>query len=122
MARPAAKKKPLEPLTGRQRKHLRGLGHHVEPIVQIGHQGLTDAVAKAVDEALEHHELIKVKVGKNAPDPDRPAIADQLKDRLRCHVVQTMGRVITLYREASDEERRTITLPAVRPDEPEEEE
>ena len=115
MARP----RPLTPLTGKQRRHLRGLGHHVEPVVQIGHQGLTEAVAKAVDEALEHHELIKVKVGKNAPEGDRPALADQLKDRLRCYVVQTMGRVITLYREAKDEERRVIKLPVPRADDPE---
>ena len=50
----------MEELSGAQRKHLRGLAHHVKPVVHVGKNGVTDPVLQEVEEALDSHELIKV--------------------------------------------------------------
>ena len=107
------KRRPSENLTGKQRRHLRGLGHALDPVVQVGHQGLTAPVAKAIDEALEHHELIKVRLGKNAPEREQDDVGASLEDKLGCHVVQEIGRVMLVYREAKEPEDRRIKLPRV---------
>ena len=69
-------------LTGKQRRALRALGHHLEPVVQVGHAGITDGVVAALEQALWDHELVKVKLGSEAPGgrrwsptrwPTRPA-------------------------------------------------
>ena len=65
-------------LTGKQRRHLRALGHHLDPVVQIGHEGVNDAVVRETDAQLDAHELIKVKVGKSSPH-ERHEAAELLK-------------------------------------------
>ena len=84
-------------LNGKQRRHLRALGHHLDPVVQIGKGGLTEGVTSAVGGALEQHELIKVRLGTECPD-DRDDIASALAGSLKAEVAQTLGRTILLYR------------------------
>src|SRR5688500_16812989 len=95
-------------LTGKQRRFLRALGHHKDPLVQVGKNGLTDAVKSAVDGALEQHELVKVRIGTECPD-DREDIADALAEALRAHVAQVIGRTVLLYRRHPKEPK--IKLP-----------
>lgn len=95
-------------LTGKQRHHLRGLGHALNPIVQIGKGGLDEGLIKAVDQALADHELIKVKVGENA-DLDRHEAAEQIAQQTHSEVAQVIGNIVLLYR--PDPEEPTITLP-----------
>ena len=57
------------PLTGKQRRALRALGHHLEPVVIIGQSGVTEGIIAAVEQALKDHELIKVKINEG---PDAP--------------------------------------------------
>jgi len=83
-------------LTGKQRRHLRALGHHTRPTVQIGSAGVSDAVAAKTTEELDHHELIKVKVGQGLPVKD---IASALSEATDSHLVQVLGRTLLLYRE-----------------------
>jgi RNA-binding protein len=85
------------PLTGRQNRHLRGLGHHLDPVVQLGKHGLTDGVTAAVDEAIGRHELVKVRLGTECPD-DRHDVAAELGKKLKAEVAQVLGRTILLYR------------------------
>jgi RNA-binding protein len=85
------------PLGGKQRRHLRALGHSLDPVVQIGKLGLTDGVTSALDAALEQHELVKVRVGTECPE-ERNAIAERLGPSLRADVAQLLGRTILLYR------------------------
>ena len=96
------------PLTGKQRRFLRSLGHHKDPIVQIGKNGLTDAVTSAVDSALEQHELVKVRIGTECHD-DREDVAEQLAGALHAHVTQVIGRTVLLYRRHPKEPK--IKLP-----------
>jgi RNA-binding protein len=97
------------PLTGKQRRHLRALGHHLDPVVQLGKAGLTDGVVTAVDAVLEQHELVKVRVGTECPD-DRNDVADALAERLGAEVAQVLGRTLLLYRRHPKEPK--IKLPS----------
>jgi RNA-binding protein len=85
------------PLSGRAIRHLRGLGHHLEPVVQIGKEGITDAVVAATREALHAHELVKVRVGGEAP-VDRKEAGDELAARAGATLAQTLGRTLLLYK------------------------
>jgi RNA-binding protein len=89
-------------LTSKQRAHLRGLAHPLKPAFHIGKEGVTPAAVHAVVEALRRRELIKIRVLENAPEDARTTaaeLADVLDD---AHVVQVMGRTVTLYRPHPD--------------------
>ena len=98
----------MDALTGKQRRHLRALGHHLSAVVQVGHEGVTDAVARQTDQQLEAHELIKVKVSENAP-LDRQEAAAQLAGKCGAHLAQVLGRTALLYRRR--QEKPEIVLP-----------
>ena len=97
-----------EALTGKQRRHLRALGHHLNAVLQVGHEGLSDAVVTQADAQLDAHELIKIKVSENAPQ-DRRETADALAARCGAHVAQVLGRTALLYRRRK--EKPEIVLP-----------
>lgn len=84
-------------LTGKQRRHLRALGHHLEPVVQLGKHGITAAVVAAIDAAIAHHELVKIRRGGECPET-RQEIADALSLALAAEVVQQLGHTLLLYR------------------------
>jgi len=87
----------LAELTGKQRRHLRALGHHLAPVLHIGHEGLTDSLVAQANAQLESHELIKVKVGESSPLP-RHTAASQLGSATHSEVAQVLGRTFLLYR------------------------
>lgn len=95
-------------LTGKQRRHLRALAHHLNPLVMVGRAGLTDAVVRSVDEALTQHELIKVRVDAESPD-DKNEVAEALAQRLNAVCAQTIGHLVVLYRRHP--EKPEIELP-----------
>ena len=98
----------MNALTGKQRRHLRALGHHLEPVVQVGKQGLTDAVIAAADAALAQHELIKVRIATECPD-DRVDVAARLAPALDGQIAQVLGRTVLVYRRHPKEPK--IQLP-----------
>ena len=100
-----------EGLTGKQRRHLRALGHHLTPVVQIGHEGVSEALVRQTDGQLEAHELIKIKIGENAPE-DRHASAEALAEKTRSQVAQVLGRTALLYRPRK--ENPAIELPGAK--------
>lgn len=95
-------------MTGTQRKTLRGMAHGLKPVVQIGKHGLTDAVIESIEQALEDHELIKVKFG-DLKDQKKEACAE-ICDRLRCEDIGTIGHVAIFFRHARNPEKRKIEL------------
>ena len=97
-----------ETLTGRQRRYLRGLGHHLAAVVHIGHEGVSEALVKQAETQLEAHELIKVKVGETAPEGRHDA-ATLLAEKTSAHLAQVLGRTFLLYRRRK--EKPAITLP-----------
>lgn len=84
-------------LTGKQRRFLRGLGHHLQPVVHVGKDGLTEGVVGALDVALEEHELIKVRLGESVGD-DRRGVAAALAEAAGAELAQVLGRTLLLYR------------------------
>ncbi len=79
------------------RRALRGHGHRLSPVVQIGKAGVTEGVVKQVAQALADHELIKLRVDADSP-ADRFAVADDLSTRPGVSVVQILGGTILLYK------------------------
>lgn len=102
-------------LTGKQRRHLRALGHELKPIVQVGKGGIDDGLVAALDQALTDHELVKLKLG-DAAGLERNAAADELAQKTRSEVAQVMGNTVLLYRAHPDEPQ--IKLPKAKPSEP----
>lgn len=97
----------MKQITSKQRAFLRGMANPIEPILQIGKNGITPELCEAVNEALEKRELIKLHVLKNnLEDINQQAIL--LSERTRSLLVQVVGRKITLYRESK--EHKSIEL------------
>lgn len=98
----------MSTLTNAQTRFLRGQAHGLKAMLQIGAKGLTDAVVAEIDLALEHHELIKVKVAAEDRDARDVMVAD-LAGRSGAALVQRIGNVAVLYRQSKD--HRQIVLP-----------
>ena len=88
-------------LTSRERAHLKARAHALEPRVQVGQSGPTDAVIKEIDRALTAHELIKVKILANRDARDQ--IAEAVCGRTEAVIVQQVGKVVVLWRPKSDD-------------------
>src|SRR5437868_6135508 len=104
-------KRPHPPkLSTRQRCHLRGLGHHLSAVVQIGKDGLSDGLFSAVDLALDQHELLKLRLSENT-EGDKKELAKKVAERCGAALVQVMGRTLLLYRRRpTDDPRPHISL------------
>lgn len=95
------------PLTGKQNRFLRGLGHALRPSVMVGKQYLSEDVVRATDQALAVHELVKVKIQEGCL-ADRRTVAAELAVQTGSVVVQVLGKTFLLYRPAAEP---VITLP-----------
>jgi RNA-binding protein len=95
-------------LTGKQKRYLRSLAHHLSPIFQVGKGGTNDHLVRHIEEALERRELIKVGILNNCLD-DRQEIAAELAASAAAELVQVIGGVIVLYKQSRD--YKTIELP-----------
>jgi RNA-binding protein len=89
-------------LTGKQKKYLRGLGHHLNPVVIVGQKGITPALRGKFDEELYNHELIKIKVATDSLDGVKE-IADDLATSAKGEVLQVIGRIALVYRRRNEE-------------------
>ncbi|MDH5298987.1 MAG: ribosome assembly RNA-binding protein YhbY, partial [Desulfobulbaceae bacterium] len=95
------KKRTVPTLTPDQIRHLRGLGHHLKPLAMLGREGITDNLIKAVEEVLNAHELIKVKIQENFPD-DRHVGAEAVARACSAALAQVLGRTFLIYRPNPD--------------------
>lgn len=95
-------------LTSRQRKTLEGLAHNLRPVVNVGKAGVTEAMVLATDEALDVHELIKVKF--IAFKDERKTLSLELAERTSAECVSLIGNVAILYRQQSDPGKRKIRI------------
>jgi len=86
-------------LNSRDRRVMRRIGHHLDPVVIIGEGGVSAGVIQETERALTDHELIKVRLPA-AEREDRQALAEALCEACRADTVQSIGRVILLYRKA----------------------
>ncbi len=95
-------------LTGKALRHLRALGHALDPVIAVGKNGVTEALARETVRALEKHELVKVRVMQEAP-VDRHEAAEQLAERTGASLAQVLGRTFLLYKRHP--EKPKIVLP-----------
>ena len=90
-------------LTSRERAHLKSRAHALEPIVQVGQGGVSEAVAAELDRALTAHELIKVKI--NGTDRDiRQEVIEAICARTDAVAVYKVGKIVVLWRPAPKED------------------
>jgi RNA-binding protein len=90
------KQTKIKTLKGKDKKYLRGLGHHLDPVVYVGREGLSDSLVASTTDALKTRELIKVKLGQNCAVPKKEA-AEQLAALTGAALVQLIGKTIILY-------------------------
>ncbi len=86
------------------RRALRAAGHHLSPVVQVGKEGVTDAVLRQLDVQLAAHELVKVKIGAESPE-DRFEAAERLGEAAGAQVAQILGRTVLVYRRHPEKPR-----------------
>ncbi len=97
-------------ITTKQRAYLRGLGNALDPVMQIGKEGLSDNVVESVNLLLEARELAKFKVLKNN-DNEPKTLANILAEKLNADVVQVIGNNFILYKKSTRKDFKHIQLP-----------
>lgn len=88
-------------LSTKQKQFLKGLAHHLSPVVMLGGNGLTEGVLAEIDNALNHHELIKVKIA-GADRETKQLIIDAIVREAKSSNVQTIGHILVLYRPSEE--------------------
>ena len=84
-------------LNGKQKRYLRGLANNIKPVVIIGKDGISRNLTDSLDDALEAHELVKIKVLETC-DIELNEIALDLSSITNSDIVQKIGRMIILFR------------------------
>ena len=89
-------------MTSKERAYWRAQANPLEPIIQIGKEGISENLITQIDDALDTRELIKIRVHLDTA-PDKPrAFADEIAEKTEADVIQVIGGVIVLYRKADE--------------------
>lgn len=94
-------------MTSKQRSYLKSLAMTMDPIFQLGKSSLTPDNTKAIEEALQARELIKINVLQNCLDSPKE-LAEIIAERTQSQVVQVIGKKIVLYKEGKDDKKKII--------------
>jgi len=94
-----------------QRKYLRSLAHERKPVIWVGQNGLTDNVLEEINNALDHHELIKIKVGAGERE-ERELVTANICKQTNADLIQKIGYTVTVFRR--NDETPVIQLPKSR--------
>ncbi|TEW47674.1 ribosome assembly RNA-binding protein YhbY [Psychromonas algicola] len=94
-------------LSNTQKKFLKGLAHKLNPVVLLGQNGLTEGVLAEIENAISHHELIKVKVATDDRET-KQLIIDAIARETESLVLAKIGHIVVLYRQS---EEKKIELP-----------
>lgn len=98
----------MKPLNSSQRKRLRKLAHHLDPLLQVGKSGVSENFLRAVNEALDCHELIKIRFLTRKDE--KRALAREISLRTGSEAAGLIGHTLILYRRQPDPEKRRIRL------------
>lgn len=101
----------MEALKGFQKRFLRGKAHSLKAVVFVGQKGFTHTLAKAMNDALDRHELVKVKFIEFKEKEKKLAMVQQIEQAVPCQMVGVVGHVATFFRQQSDPEKQKIKLP-----------
>lgn len=98
---PKKKIKKQPKLSAKHVRHLRGLGHHLNPLAMVGREGITETLVDSVDQVLTAHELVKIKV-QNTASLEPEEAAEALTQQTGSALVQVLGKTMLLFRENKD--------------------
>ena len=84
-------------LNSKQRKHLKGLAHSLAVGVQIGKEDLSSTVIEAIIKDLEHHELVKIKIGQSS-GLDKKEASEKIPQLTGSSFVQLIGKTVIVYK------------------------
>jgi RNA-binding protein len=87
-------------LTSQNIRKLRGLAHHLKPVLMVGQHGITDKLLNELNIVLDTHELIKVTISSTERE-DRHAMTTILCEKSGAELVQNIGKISVLYRPAN---------------------
>jgi RNA-binding protein len=93
-------------LTNRQLSQLKSLGQLLNPVVRVGHAGLSDAFLTSLNQALDDHELVKVKFSDFKDQ--KKELSPKLAELTGSHLIMRVGNVVVLYRPQPDATKRKI--------------
>lgn len=101
----------MSELKGFQKKYLRGLAHSMNPVVLIGQKGVNESVIKSVNEALDTHELIKVKFNEFKEKEQKKELVSVIEEKSQCEQVGMIGHIAIFYKQNKDPKKRKIKVP-----------
>ncbi|BBO72282.1 hypothetical protein DSCA_62120 [Desulfosarcina alkanivorans] len=101
----------MDRLKGYQKRFLRGRAHGLRPVVFVGQKGFTQPLADAMDDALDHHELVKVKFVEFKEKDKKLALIAQIEKKVSCEMAGLIGHTAIFFRRQSDPEKRKIVFP-----------
>ena len=104
----------MQPLTSFQAKYLRGLAHSLKPVVFVGQKGITPSLLNSIQEALNAHELIKVKFVDFKDRRMKAECAAEIERQTGGCMAGLIGHTAIFYRPNPDREKRKIVIPAKR--------
>lgn len=96
-------------LSDKQIRHLKGLAHHLKPVVRVGQHGLRDSVLAELEGALDVHELVKVKIV--AEKAGRIEIIGQLIEATGAELIQHIGQIAVLFRRNTQKPKVVLPSP-----------
>ena len=83
------------------KKYLRGLGHHLKPIIHISKNGLSENIESEIEQALVRHELIKIKISSHSRI-EKSKLCKQICEKNEAMLVQLVGNILVLFKSASN--------------------
>lgn len=96
-------------LSSKQKKYLKSQANTLKPVVQIGKSGVTSKSIENISQALDTHELLKIKF--IAFKEEKSDFLDMILDGSRAQFVSLIGHILTIYREHEEKEKRKFSLP-----------
>ena len=95
-------------LNSRQKKILRAKAHDLKPVVLIGKAGVTDGCLQSINEAVESHELIKIKFIEHKDNKE--ALSATICDKTESEIIGNIGHTIMLFRQNPDKEKQKYKI------------
>jgi len=89
-------------------KYLRGVSHHINPVVMIADKGLTENILNDIDIALDRHELIKIKIRLDREQ--RESITTDIIEQCKANKIHSIGQTLTIFRANPDDPQFDLTL------------
>ena len=96
-------------ITTKQRAVLRGLANTLDPVLQIGKEGITENTWTEIENLFEARELFKIKVLKNCDDEPRE-LAGLIQEKTNCEIVQCIGNKLVVYKKSTRKNFKHIEL------------